>query len=254
MLYAAERQQRILDEARRHGRVEVNAVATELDVTPETVRRDLTHLEGRGLLRRVHGGAIPVERLGDEPSLATRSTRLTAEKKRIAARALDEIEEGATVLLDAGSTTGAIAELLPSDRELTVVTNSVQTGALLAAHDKLTLFVVGGRVRNRTGATVGEWAGRALRDITVDVAFIGTNGVTPEHGLTTPDQAEGTIKRAMVGCARRVVAVADASKFGVDHFHGFADLAQLDRIITDDSLDRTVAAAVEALGPEVTRA
>lgn len=254
MLYAAERQQRILDEARRQGRVEVNAVAAELDVTPETVRRDLTLLEKRGALRRVHGGAIPVERLGDEPALATRSTRLAAEKKRIAARALDEIEDGATILLDSGSTTEAIAELLPSDRELTVVTNSVQTAALLAAHDRLTLFVVGGRVRNLTGGMVGEWAGRALRGITVDVAFIGTNGVSPEHGLTTPDQAEGTVKRAMVDCARRVVVVADASKFAADHFHTFADLSQLDRIITDNSLDRAVAAAVEALGPEVTRA
>lgn len=254
MLYAPERQQQILQRARRDGRVEVNGLADDLSVTPETVRRDLTLLERRGMLQRVHGGAIPVERLGDEPTLATREARLTGEKKRIAARALEEIEDGATILLDSGSTTGAIAELLTTDRELTVVTNSVQTGSLLAAHDKVTLFVVGGRVRNRTGATVGEWAHQALRAITVDVAFIGTNGLTVGHGLTTPDQAEATVKRAMVDSARRVVVVADASKVGTDHFHTFAELSDIDRIITDSALDASTAKQLAAAGPEVTRA
>ena len=112
-MYAAERQQRILTEARRAGRVEVAALADSLGVAAETVRRDLTVLERRGSLRRVHGGAIPVERLELEPTLADRSGRLADVKRRIAARVLDELPTGGTVLLDSGSTTQAVVQLLP---------------------------------------------------------------------------------------------------------------------------------------------
>ena len=101
-MYAAERQQRIIAEARRAGRVEVTALADSLGVAAETVRRDLTALERRGSLRRVHGGAIPVERLEVEPTLATRSGRLADVKRRIAARALDELPSGGSIILDAG--------------------------------------------------------------------------------------------------------------------------------------------------------
>src|SRR3954471_18010940 len=124
-MYAEERQQRILDEARRAGRVEVAALAELRDVTPETVRRDLTVLERHGVLRRVHGGAIPVERLGFEPTLSVRETVMTEEKERIARAALAELPEAGTILLDAGSTTARLADALPVDRELTVVTHSV---------------------------------------------------------------------------------------------------------------------------------
>ncbi|WP_431843037.1 DeoR/GlpR family DNA-binding transcription regulator [Calidifontibacter indicus] len=110
-MYAAERHRRIVEEARRTGRVAVAELAGSLGVTPETVRRDLTSLEEHGTVRRMHGGAIPVERL--EPTLATRTARSTDEKRRIAARALDEIPADGAVLLDSGSTTLAIAALIP---------------------------------------------------------------------------------------------------------------------------------------------
>ena len=112
-MYAEERQQQILARARAQGRVEVNALAEELDVTSETVRRDLTTLERHGLLRRVHGGAIPVERLGFEPGLATRDTVRVAEKERIAKAALDELPEEGAILLDAGTTTAASPRTCP---------------------------------------------------------------------------------------------------------------------------------------------
>src|SRR5689334_10847128 len=104
-------------EARRAGRVEVSVLADSLGVAAETVRRDLSALERRGALRRVHGGAIPVERLEVEPSLATRFGRLAEVKRRIAARALDEIPTGGSILLDSGSTTQVVAELLPAEAE-----------------------------------------------------------------------------------------------------------------------------------------
>ena len=252
-MYAPERQQQIVDVARADGRVEVNALAELLGVTPETVRRDLTTLERHGLLRRVHGGAIPVEKLGFEPRLDERQERYTAEKERIAKTAVDELPNEGVILLDAGSTTQLLAENLPRDRELTVVTNSIAVATVVAKRDNLSLYLLGGRVRGRTLAAVGEWATHALGGIHVDVAFIGTNGLSVRRGLTTPDQDEAMVKRAMVTAARRVVVLCDHTKIGTDHFAQFAPLDAVDTVITDIGLDAETAADIEAAGTTVVR-
>lgn len=250
-MYAEERQQHILDRARAAGRVEVNALAAALDVTPETVRRDLTILERYGALRRVHGGAVPVERLGFEPGIETRSERLIPEKERIAKAARPQLPDEGTILLDAGTTTMRLADLLPRDHELTVVTNSLGIASKVAQHPNLSLYLLGGRVRGRTLAAVGSWVTDALRDVYVDVAFLGTNGLSAARGLTTPDQSEAAAKRAMIKAARRAVVLTDHTKIGIDHFSRFADLSDIAAVITDDGLDPETAAEIEALGPEV---
>jgi DeoR family fructose operon transcriptional repressor len=250
-VYAAERQQRIMAEARQAGRVEVTALADVLGVAAETIRRDLSALERRGSLRRVHGGAIPVERLEVEPTLATRFGRLADVKRRIAARALELVPAGGSIVLDSGTTTQALAELLPADTELTVVTNSVQIAGLLCARPGITFYLVGGRVRGVTGAAVGDWATAALRDLVVDVAFLGTNGLSVDRGLTTPDQDEAAVKRAMVRAGRTAAVLADSSKAGDDHLHRFAAIDEVDVIVTDTDLPDDVAADLRAAGPEV---
>lgn len=250
-MYAEERQQHILDRARADGRVDVNYLAETLDVTPETVRRDLTILERHGVLRRVHGGAIPVERLGFEPGVETRTERYVAEKERIAKAALPQLPDEGTILLDAGTTTLRLAELLPRDHELTIVTNSLGIATTVAQHPNLTLYLLGGRVRGRTLAAVGSWVTDALRDVFVDVAFIGTNGLSVERGLSTPDQSEAAAKRAMIAAARRSIVLTDHTKIGVDHFSRFAGLSDIAAVITDTGLDPETAAEIEAAGPEV---
>src|ERR1700710_2676045 len=215
-MYAEERQTDIVGRARSQGRVDVTVLAEEFGVTTETVRRDLTVLERHGLLRRVHGGAIPVERLGFEPALATRDNVLVVEKERIAKAALDEVPDEGAILLDAGTTTGRLAEILPSERELTVVTNSVPIVMTLSARPNLTVLLLGGRVRRTTPAAVAAWALDALADTYVDVAFLGTNGVSAERGLTTPDPTEAAVKRAMIAASRRSVVLADRSKIGLE--------------------------------------
>lgn len=251
--YAPERQEHIVALARSRGRVEVAALADDLGVTSETVRRDLTALERRGLLRRVHGGALPVERLQQEASLAERQGQFGGQKRRIATRALAEIPEQGVVLLDSGSTTQAIADQFPRDRELGVVTNSVVIAAILHELPNVDLYVLGGRVRGRTGATVGEWLTAALADVCVDVAFLGTNGFSVARGLTTPHQTEATAKRAMSRAARRTVMVSDSSKAGVDHFHRFVHLDEVDLLITDSDLDDETAEHLAAAGMDVVR-
>ncbi|GAB3465809.1 DeoR/GlpR family DNA-binding transcription regulator [Streptomonospora sediminis] len=248
-MYAEERQRSILERARRDGKVDVARLASEFDVTYETVRRDLTALERHGVLRRVHGGAIPVERLGFEPTLAQRDSVMTPEKERIAKAALDEVPVEGAVLLDAGTTTGRLAEQLPSD--LTVVTNSVSIGLTLTPRANINLMLLGGRLRPRTQATVESWALQALEETFVDVAFMACNGVSAEHGLTTPDTAEAQVKRAMIRSARRVVLLADHTKVGNDHFARFSTLDQVACIITDSGLADGLADELAAFGPRV---
>lgn len=253
-MYAAERQQWLLNRARDAGRVDVGDTAEELEVTPETIRRDLGALERQGLLRRVHGGAIPAGLLDFEPGISVRDAVATQEKDRIAKAALDELDGAVTVLLDAGTTTARLASLLPADRELTVVTNALPIASMLASRPNVTLLLLGGRVRGTTMATVDEWALDVLGDLTVDVAFLGSNGFSPDRGLTTPDHAEAAAKKAMLGAARRAVVLADSTKHGADQFVRFGRFSQVDVLITDTGLAPDAAAAIEATGPRVVRA
>lgn len=253
-MYAQERQEAIVRRARLEGRVQVAALAQDFGVTTETVRRDLVRLERHGLMRRVHGGALPVERWGREPAMDERESVHAAEKDRIGKAAVAYVPREGSVLLDAGTTTARLAELLPADGNLTVVTNGVPIALQLAQRANCTVLMLGGRVRSRTLAQVDAWALRSLADLHVDVAFIAANGVSPRHGLTTPDLVEAETKRAMVAAASRVVLVADSSKVGQVHLARFADIEQIDVFVTDDGLDDRAAEEFQLAGPQVVRA
>jgi DeoR family fructose operon transcriptional repressor len=250
-LYAPERHQQILETARAIGRVDVAGLARDLAVTPETVRRDLTALERRGVLRRVHGGAIPVERLGMEPGVADRESHSAGQKERIALAALDELPDGGSIILDAGTTTVRLAELLPLDRELTVVTHSIPVASILISRPNISLHLLGGVVRGRTLAAVGDWTRAQIADVFADVAFMGTNGISVERGLTTPDIAEASVKRALMDAARRTVVLADHTKFGREDFARVAPLSDVDTVITDIGLDVELAEDIENAGPRM---
>jgi DeoR family fructose operon transcriptional repressor len=253
-MYAEERHQEIVRLARANGRVDVMALAEGLTVTAETIRRDLTTLERAGVLRRVHGGAIPVERLGFEPAVATRDSVLISEKERIAKAALAEVPEDGAIILDAGTTTARLAHALPADRELTVVVNSPVLAVSLGTRPNLNVLMIGGRIRGKTLATVDDWALRPLADLYVDVAFMGTNGCSVQRGLTTPDPAEAAVKRAMIAAARRSVVLADHTKIGNDYLIRFGALSDVDLLISDSALDDESAEDIEAAGVRVIRA
>ncbi|MEU1045871.1 DeoR/GlpR family DNA-binding transcription regulator [Streptomyces sp. NPDC005897] len=253
-MYAPERQQEILRLARDGGRVDVVSLAEEFQVTAETIRRDLKALDRAGLLRRVHGGAIPAGRLDFEPDLAERESTAADEKDRIARAALAELPTEGTLILDAGTTVARMAAAIPPEASLTVVTHSLPIAARLADHPGIQLHLVGGRVRNRTCAAVDAWALRAYGEIRADVAVVAANGFSVEHGLTTPDLAEAAVKRAALTAARRVVLLADSSKYAQEHFARFGDLSDVDLLITDNGLTPEDAGDVERAGTEVVRA
>ncbi|WP_328769372.1 DeoR/GlpR family DNA-binding transcription regulator [Streptomyces sp. NBC_00286] len=253
-MYAPERQQEILRLARDGGRVDVVSLAEEFQVTAETIRRDLKALDRAGLVRRVHGGAIPAGRLDFEPDLAERETTAADEKDRIAKAALAELPSNGTMILDAGTTIARLAGSLPLETTLTVVTHSLPIAARLADHPGIQLHLVGGRVRHRTRAAVDAWALRAYGEIRADVVFLATNGFSLEYGLTTPDLAEAAVKRAALGAARRVVLLADSAKHGQEHFARFGGMADVDVLITDSGLSPEDATALKRGGTEVVRA
>ena len=251
-MYAEERQQAIADLVARRGRLSVNALAAEYAVTTETVRRDLSALERIGILRRVHGGAVPSAALALETKVGDRDLSRADEKDRIARAALALLPvSGGSVLLDAGTTTARLAMLLPRDLQLTVVTNAVPIAARLAGSPSVDLHLLPGRVRPTTHAAVGEDTVAALGRLRVDVAFVGTNGLSLDHGLSTPDHAEAAAKRALVAGARKVVVLVDSSKIGQEHTVRFAELADLDVVVTDSDVDADDLAALRRLDLQV---
>ncbi|HXF38002.1 MAG TPA: DeoR/GlpR family DNA-binding transcription regulator [Actinomycetota bacterium] len=249
-MYAEERRQDIALVVRTDGRADVTELASRYRVTPETIRRDLTELERRGVLRRVHGGAISIDRFRAEPALSEKAGAMTQEKARIGEAALAFLPERGSVLLDAGTTTLALARVFP-DRELSVFTNAMPVGLELAGRQAVQLTVIGGRVRGRTLAHVDDWALRALQDLRVDVAFIGTNGLTVERGLSTPDPSEAAVKREMVRAAHQVIVLADHTKVGVESTVRFAPIEDVDVLVTDRGLEEAHRKTLEEAGVEV---
>lgn len=251
-MYGVERRRWLVDHARQHGRIDVADVARLLDVARETVRRDLNALESEGLLRRVHGGAVPVERLGFEGALSLRAGARQDVKSRIADHALTLVHAAEFVYIDEGSTLQAFAERLHPSRPMTVVTNALPVATVLAPRENVELIVLGGRIRSHTLGAIDHWAVRMLEDFVFDLALLGTNGVTLERGLTCPDAGVAAVKARAVVSSRRVVLLADGTKFGADSSYRFAQIRDLSTIVTDRSagdgpLRRIRAAGVETV-------
>ena len=238
-MYAEERQQAMAHLISRRGRLSVVQLAEQFEVTTETVRRDLSTLDRMGLVRRVHGGAVPAGSLtAIESGIGERDQSNTQAKEAIANAAVSLLPPpDSVIVIDAGSTTARFAAALPRDHRLTVITHAVPVAARLAGSPHIELHLLPGRVRPTTQAAVGSDTVAALADLRADVAFLATNGLTLDHGLTTPDRDEAATKRAIVGAARRTVVLADSSKIGVESSIRFATLGDVDVLVTDSGID-----------------
>lgn len=243
-LLALGRHERILARLAGNGTVSVQDLSEELNVTRETIRRDLDQLEQEGSLRRVHGGAVSADSLSRaETSWHERQHRHSEQKQAIARAALQFVPpaESGSMVFDAGTTTEALADLLAAhtlqqgDRSPSrlLLTNAVPIAQKLSDIDTIDVEVLGGQVRGLTGAVVGDQALTTLARRQADVAFIGTNGVDAAFGLSTPDTAEAAVKSALIGSARRAVLLADSSKLGVASLVQFASLKNISTLITD---------------------
>ena len=268
-MFAEERQQLIVELVAASGRASVTDLAERFSITTETVRRDLAALEIAGTVRRVHGGAVSPERFSTtEESILERTVQRPTEKTRIAEAALALIPQGraGSILIDAGSTTEALAELLAArtagngagtaagaagETELVVITHALPIAAKLSGEAGIALHLLGGKVRGLTQAAVGQSTVEAARRIRPDIAFIGTNGIHAAFGLSTPDPEEAAVKAAFVQSARRIVVLADSSKLDAETLVQFASLKDLDTLITDTQPSRELASALAEAGVEV---
>ncbi|CAI37271.1 putative transcriptional regulator (DeoR family) [Corynebacterium jeikeium K411] len=260
---SAERRRQILSLTAIHGRVTVNELAEKFGVTAETIRRDLAILDDGGELFRVHGGAVPVQNFRtDFTTLATRSKAALGAKRAIAQAAVQLLPFSGTVFIDAGTTTGVFAEAIAAANaandpklmapKLNIVTNSLFIATTLAESPRFDVQLIGGHVRSASQAVVGDLATRALGVLHADVAFIGTNALTIEHGLSTPDAQEGAIKRAMVANSDSVVALCDSTKFGLDYLVSFASIEDIAAIVTDRNAPEPYVYELRHLGIKVT--
>jgi DeoR family transcriptional regulator, fructose operon transcriptional repressor len=252
-MYAEERQQAMAHLISRRGRLSVVQLAEQFEVTTETVRRDLSTLDRMGLVRRVHGGAVPAGSLTViESGIGERDQSNTQAKEAIANAAVSLLPPpDSVIVIDAGSTTARFAAALPRDHRLTVITHAVPVATRLAGLPQIELHLLPGKVRPTTHAAVGAETVAALSDLRADVAFIATNGLTVGHGLTTPDSDEAASKRAMIACARKTVVLADSSKLGVETAVRFATLDSLDVLVTDSDVEPADRRALESAGIEV---
>ncbi len=246
-----QRQQEIYLLAMRNGSVEVTELAHHFEVTTETIRRDLSELQSKHLLRRVHGGAVATQRHSHEPMIDLRDTQNATEKHDIALLALGQIPDSGSVLIDSGSTSNRFAEVFPVDSGVQVMTNSLSTGLTLARRGVNNLMILGGAVRINTLAMVDASVVETVRRVRADVLFISCDGLSLERGLTTPYREESLVKRAMIESARWVVALVDASKFGSDHTFGYAGFEDIDVLVTDRRASVEDRRAIEAAGVEV---
>ncbi|MCT9820355.1 DeoR/GlpR family DNA-binding transcription regulator [Microbacterium sp. W1N] len=257
-MYATERHEHIAQLITTDGRVSVVDLARRFEVTTETVRRDLDQLERAGLVRRVHGGAVSRTRVSTaESSLAERSLVRSEAKDAIARSAVDLLpaELRGSVYLDAGTTTAALATYLAaatvSTAPLEVVTHSMTVAHLLAGAPGLQVTAIGGRVRGLTAAAVGAGAVAAVGRLRPDIAFLGTNGLSAGFGLSTPDPDEAAVKEAIVRGAGRVVVLADSEKFDAELLVSFAQLSDIDVLVTDAAPTGPLADALAAADVEV---
>lgn len=249
-MFVEERKQRILTALHRTPAVRVAELSRALRVSTASIRRDLADLERAGLLKRTHGGAITPRLAALEPSLAEKEDQYHVEKAAIGALAAGFIEEGDTILLDAGSTTRQIALELRHRRRVIVVTNALNIAWELASTD-LEVVLTGGQLRRGILSHVGPLAEQAIAALHVDKLFLAANGVDIDKGVTTPSLIEAQTKRTMVARATRVILVADHTKFGRVTFSRICGLDQVHDVVTDDRLPAAMANAVAEAGPKV---
>jgi DeoR/GlpR family transcriptional regulator of sugar metabolism len=233
--------------------VRVRDLATQLDVSEMTVRRDLDTLAARRLIDKVHGGAVPItDPSSYEPGFDAKQLQQAAEKDAIAELALARVSPSSAIGLTAGTTTWRLGKLLGPVANLTIVTNAPSIArSLYDAHDPGTQIVLTGGVRTPSDALVGPLATAALSSLHVDVLFLGVHGMDAGMGLSTPNLAEAEVNRAFIAAAKRVVVLADHTKWGMRGLAQIVPLDAIDVVVSDTGLPDDAVQALEAADVEV---
>ncbi|RIJ78033.1 DeoR/GlpR transcriptional regulator [Nakamurella silvestris] len=241
-MFASIRHARILEEIKRSGSVRISSLTPQLEVSEMTVRRDLEHLARKGLVAKVHGGAVMVDEAAvaaaQEPPFDDKRLRETSEKHAISLLAAQLVVPGMSIALTAGTTTWTLAGYLCDIPDLTVVTNSLKVVQVFQEFDRAdrTVVLTGG-IRTPSDGLVGPVALQSIRSLNVDMVIMGVHGFDLRTGLTTPNMLEAETNRAFVDVARRLTVVADSTKWGMSGLSHIAPLDSVSTLITDDRLE-----------------
>ena len=227
----APRQQSILERAREQGYVSIDELAQAFAVTPQTIRRDINQLADQGLLRRTHGGAASVGSSIQNTAYAMRAGLMRDEKQRIAEAIAAQIPDHASLFINIGTTTEAIARALLNHSGLKVITNNLHVAALLSAKADFEVLLAGGTVRS-DGGVVGQAAVDFIRQFKVDYALVGISGIDEDGSLLDFDYQEVRVSQAIIDNARQVFLAADSSKFGRNAVVRLGPISLVDKVFT----------------------
>ncbi len=251
-MFVAQRRLKIKERLMEQRSVKVAELVKEFSVSEETIRRDLTQLEREGILRKDYGGAMLVEELqhslASVPPVQHRAKHFTEEKERIAEAAASLVGPGHIVVMDAGSTTLCLAKHLGGIDGLTVLTNGMNVAEQCSQNENANVFVIGGKLIRKSMSLVGSQAEWELRKYNADIAFLGASGVSTNRGFGSFDLYEAEMKKAMVAAGRKVVILADHSKFEKQALISFASFQDVDLLITSDLVDPHVLRSIEQTG------
>jgi DeoR family transcriptional regulator, aga operon transcriptional repressor len=246
-----ERRQHVLATILREGRALVSELSDSLGISRITIRKDLDHLEARGLIQRTHGGALTSQRgTSLDRSIQEKQQVHLAEKQRIAIAAAKLVQDGQCVLLDSGTTTTAVARALRDLKRLTIITNALNIASELAGTD-FDVILIGGTLRKNSSSLVGPLAEDTLREMHADILFLGVDGFDSTVGITTPNLLEARVNRAMMQASRKIVAVCGSSKFSHRSLAHIAPPTAIHTVITDTNIETADAEALRALGVEL---
>lgn len=250
-MLSEERQRAILESVNREGRVLVVDLAKRFRTSQVTIRKDLETLHAKGQVYRTHGGALTARgNVLEDPTLLDKEKLHREEKAAIAAQAARMVSEGQVVILDSGTTTTAVARALRNFQNLTVITNAVNIAVELSGSN-VEVILTGGNMRKNSFSQVGPLAEETLSKLSADIFFLGVDGFDVDFGLSTPNLLEARVNRAMMGAARRTVAVCDSSKFGKRSLSLLCPISSLHQVITDHGISRTDLNALKKAGIEV---
>ncbi|WP_375748495.1 transcriptional repressor AgaR [Vibrio sp. HN007] len=248
---SAERRQKIIEIIHQKGDGKVDQFASMFNVSAVTIRHDLNLLEQQGCVHRCYGGATLNPNFAFDQPLHRKGLLNKSAKEKIAACAAALIHDGEAVILDSGSTIGHMPTYLSKKKDLVVMTNALNTAHQLSGFNNVDLYVVGGNLRRASFSLMGAQGVQQVKEYRFDKLFLGVDGFDLEAGITTPNQGEAQVNRAMCDVSRQVIAVTDSSKFGRKSFCMIRSVEQIDTLITDSQIPEHYYQTLTQLGVEV---
>ena len=246
-----ERQSIILELLIQHNSILVTDLATHLNVSSVTIRKDLTDLEREKKLYRNHGKAILIDPYIDNRNVSEKEKLYVEEKRLIGMKAASLIAPKDSILIASGTTMHALARSIVPVDELTVITASMEVSNILASEKNIYIIQLGGILRHSSLSVVGKYAENILADFSCSKLFIGVDGIDLDFGITTTNMMEASLNRVMMQTAQKTIVLADSSKFGRRGFGKICSLDCIDVIITDSGISQSMAQAIEEMGIEL---